>query len=223
MILRANGELETDATDPAWLEIRHVATVRTVNLILSPPAGIVWHADEDPWSPSRAERLARKFERRPAKGEHAGSYNLVVDRPGIVWACGSTWVGSWHAGGSIVQGLPANACTLGICVANPGRLKKGTDGKWRCWPYKDSIGDCRQVDVTDLDLVARAGAHWLPYTAEQLEACRLITRACAAAWGSCLSWTHGELNPENREDPGPLFPLDEMRGLSLPAERPDAC
>jgi N-acetyl-anhydromuramyl-L-alanine amidase AmpD len=77
------------------------------------------------------------------------------------------------------------------------------------------------VDVGGVEPGAASGAHWLPFTVPQLSAIRAIAMACAAAWGRCGHLAHSDLEPSNREDPGPLFPMASLLRLSLPAERPE--
>ena len=219
-----DGRFVLDGQDPPWLELRRVDSVRTCSLVASPPLGIVWHADEDPWDLTRAGRLAQTCAHPVAPGQHAGSYHVLIDRPGTIWQLAPTTVGAWHAAPARLSGaqLPANGASLGVCVLNPGRLRQGLDGLWRCWPWRDAPRDRRVCQVSEAELQRAAGDRWWPYTAEQIEACRRLTRACAAAWGRCESWTHAELMPAEREDPGPLFPLAEMQALDLPAEAPTA-
>lgn len=140
------------------------------------------------------------------------SAHLVVGRDGTVTQLLPFDAIAWHAGRSAWGGRQEfNDFSLGIEIDNAGRLRE-RDGAYLSW-----LG-CAYGPAAAVRAVHRnetEPAWWQRYPALQLEVVESVCRLLVARYG--LRWIlgHEEIAPGRKDDPGPAFPLDELRGRLL--------
>lgn len=130
----------------------------------------------------------------------AQAYPRVSELPVPVVQCCSWYDRAWHA-------KAANHWAYGIEICNMGELRRGADGQMVCWrnewtsPWGGSA-------------VAMNGRWWEPWRYDQIRAVVMLLRRMAypAEAGLVRSLILGhEQVQANKFDPGPLFPLREVR------------
>lgn len=140
--------------------------------------------------------------------DRQASAHLFIDDDGTIYQCIPFSRGAWHVGPDpkkrhYIGGVPANRCAAGIEVRNAGLLKKrGNDyytGWWRG-------GTLRKVDP--VRVVKAGGRYWEKYSPEQFASARLLCAALVERYDIPKinrRFTHAQLNPDRRTDPGPLW------------------
>ncbi len=119
-----------------------------------------------------------------------------------------------HAGkNAFWRGRPnVNAFSVGIEINNPGPLLLGTDGA-----YRDVYGRKWDGDVTH-GKHARPGfpwQHWATYTQDEIAAVTALVLAIKERYGIVDAVGHDEVR-KDKSDPGPAFPMQELRRLVFP-------
>lgn len=116
---------------------------------------------------------------------------------------------AWHAGESRWDGLKSlNAHSIGIEIVNAGKLHRTSRG-WVTWAERVVPEDEVTVATHKHESVATG---WHEYTAEQIDAVLELGVALHAAFGFKDVLGHDDIAPDRKKDPGPLFPLDALRG-----------
>ncbi len=143
------------------------------------------------------------------------SAHVVIDRDGGVTQLLPFDTIAWHAGASRhLQRTGLNKYSIGIELVNAGWLRKSDEVY-----LAESGREYRRDEV--LYAVHRNSAvpfvYWHKYTEDQLSAteelCALLIGAYPVKW----ILGHEEIAPERKQDPGPAFPLDDLRRRLLGA------
>ena len=146
--------------------------------------------------------------------ERKVSAHLVVARDGTVTQLLPFDTVAWHAGKSQWQGRRGfNDYSIGIEVDNPGRLQE-RDGRYVSWfgqdyPEEEVVRAVHRNEST--------ASHWHRFTPVQL---RVVEDLCALLmreYGIEHILGHEEIAPDRKDDPGPAFPLDDLRVRLSPA------
>lgn len=144
-----------------------------------------------------------------AMRERSLSAHLVVDRDGSVIQCRAFNRVASHAGASRwvdpntnkrYEGL--NACSIGIEIANAGN----DEGALK-WARK-------QPGFASITAKHRNGGktvEWEKYPAAQLEAVTEIAKLLVETYHLDDVTGHDCIAPERKDDPGPAFPMEELR------------
>jgi N-acetylmuramoyl-L-alanine amidase len=139
-----------------------------------------------------------------AKGASA---HLVIDRDGTIYQCRPFDRTAGHAGvsqwadpktGRRFSGL--NACSIGIELANAG----DSDVRWAR----------QQPGYATLRAAHRNGgraADWEVYPAAQLAACEAVSKLLVARYKLDDITGHDCIAPARKTDPGPAFPMQQLR------------
>jgi N-acetylmuramoyl-L-alanine amidase len=138
------------------------------------------------------------------------SAHLVVGRDGAVKQLIGLNRVAWHAGiSSLGSRTNLNRYSIGIEIDNAGRLEK-SGGRYKAWFgrfYEES-----EV-FTGTHRNESRESHWHAYSEPQLEAVFEICRALHQAFGIKHIVGHEEIAPKRKVDPGPAFPMDELRRI----------
>ncbi|MFC3691715.1 N-acetylmuramoyl-L-alanine amidase [Chenggangzhangella methanolivorans] len=138
------------------------------------------------------------------------SAHLVIDRDGATTQMVEFNRIAWHAGKSSWSGLDGlNKYSIGIEIANAGRLSKGADGKWRNWA-NNVVPDADVIVATHKHENTPAG--WQRYTADQIEAVIEIGVALHQKYGFADVLGHEDVSPGRKVDTGPAFPMGSVAG-----------
>ena len=136
------------------------------------------------------------------------SAHLVVGRDGAVTQMMAFDRSAWHAGVSAWEGLTnLNGHSIGLEMANAGKLVRGPAGGWRSWSG-DPVRD-------DEVLIARhrneaAEAAWHRYSEAHVATVSAIGAALHTAYRFKGVVGHEDIAPRRKVDPGPAFPLKEV-------------
>lgn len=136
------------------------------------------------------------------------SAHLVLGRDGSITQLAPFNVKTWHAGKSAWDGLTGlNSYSLGIEMDNAGRLSKvGT--KYRAWFQKEYPED--QV-IQAKHKFEKAPAYWHAYTEVQIERALELARLLVKTYRLRDVIGHEDIAPQRKNDPGPAFPLVNIR------------
>lgn len=141
------------------------------------------------------------------------SAHIVVERDGSITQMVPFNKKAFHAGRSSWKGREfCNAFSIGIEIVNPGEL----DAHGKAWfgqTFPDSVRKTTKEHGT---------ANWIGYTPEQVSAVTEICRALVDQYEIHDITTHWFISPKRKVDPGPLFPLEELRAAVFPASSPIA-
>ena len=139
------------------------------------------------------------------------SAHIVVERDGSITQMVPFNKKAFHAGRSIWKGREfCNAFSIGIEIVNPGELD-ATGKAWFNQTFPDSVRKTTKEHGT---------ANWIGYTPEQIEAVTEICKALAKQYSIEDVTTHWFVSPKRKVDPGPLFPLEELRAAVFPEASP---
>lgn len=125
---------------------------------------------------------------------------------------------AYHAGKSSYNGrVGYNAFSIGIEISNPGYLVKNPkgDGYVTWWEKKKTTpktapedmvfeGEHRNPKLTPMKF-------WYKYPEEQIKSVYAICEALCQAYDIKEILGHEEIAPGRKADPGPAFPLDDLR------------
>ena len=146
-----------------------------------------------------------------SKGAKASAH-VVIGRDGSVTQLVPFNRIAWHAGASSWEGLDGmNSYSLGIELDNAGRLTRHGD-KWQAW-----FG----TDYDSADVVQAVHKHesalcgWHNYTAQQIEAALQVAGLLLEKYALLDVVGHEDIAPHRKCDPGPAFPLSNLRSRLL--------
>ncbi len=232
-----NGWLIGDAADPL---VKRYPTVRTYPLTTPAPLGLVWHTTDGTGGPGYAEMLAQGARRFRPGVDRPASWHVLIARNGAIYQSASFQVGTWPVGKpGVIAGRKfanINVGTVGVEIENAGRLRRIGDRAYS-WPYyvnPNAPSNERRVDPA-LALPIERGVETSAglfdgFTPAQGLAAAAMLRALVTryAWTRDVSgYGHVEFDPQNREDPGPIWKdtvmprvLDRVFGTAAAAPIP---
>jgi N-acetylmuramoyl-L-alanine amidase len=114
----------------------------------------------------------------------------------------------WHAGVSSWDGREAfNQYSLGIEIDNAGQLEE-RDGRYLSWFGQEYPAE--EV-VHAIHRNQQEATYWQTYTPGQLEVVEELARLLVSTYGLRYILGHEEIAPDRKVDPGPAYPLEELR------------
>lgn len=142
------------------------------------------------------------------------SAHLVIGREGEIVQLAPFDVVTWHAGRSRWKDRTAlNHYSIGIEMDNAGLLTE-KDGHYFSWfrkeyPVQDVVQAVHRNEV--------GPKWWHRYTEIQVATVLNVCRLLVETYGIKEILGHEEISPGRKTDPGPAFPLDELRNEWIPA------
>ncbi len=147
--------------------------------------------------------------------ESKASAHLVLARDGRITQLVSFNVKTWHAGLSHWDGLSGlNGYSIGIEMDNAGPLKKVGD-KYQAWFGTLYAEDEVVLAKHKLDDESR---WWHAYTEIQIQKALELAQLLARHYGLKDVVGHEDIAPDRKRDPGPAFPLENVRASVLGRE-----
>ena len=143
------------------------------------------------------------------------SAHMVVGREGKVIQLADLNVITWHAGksGYVFPDKKRgyfNKYSIGIEIANDGFLTK-KDGKYYNW-YKKEVSEDLVYEGRHKNFPQTRSLLWHTYTDEQIKKVYDICKAIIKEYPSIkYILGHDEISPGRKADPGPAFPIDDLR------------
>lgn len=140
------------------------------------------------------------------------SAHLVVGRDGSITQLVPFNKVAWHAGQSHWNGITGlNNYSIGIEMDNAGELRK-TGNKYLTWfsaeiPAEDVI-EARHKHRT-------ANSFWQTYTPIQIERSLALAKLLVQTYQLTDVIGHDDIAPIRKSDPGPAFPLENIRSSAL--------
>ena len=136
------------------------------------------------------------------------SMHLIIGRDGKIAQLLPFDAIAWHAGRSEYNGRKLyNNYSIGIHLVNAGQLNL-ENGSYRAWFGKT-------IDKNDVEQAmwpnAKQVTYWHKYTPIQIERAEQIVDLLIEKYNIREILGHNEISPGRKMDPGPLFPLKEMR------------
>ena len=145
------------------------------------------------------------------------SAHLVVDRDGSITQLLPFDTIGWHAGRSRWgDRTEFNACSVGVEIDNAGRLHE-RDGRLFTW-FEREIDSAEAVQGVHRNETETCWWHRFPDP--QLAVVEKLCRLLVDTYPVGLILGHEEVAPQRKIDPGPAFPLDEIRQRVLPRSMP---
>jgi N-acetylmuramoyl-L-alanine amidase len=151
--------------------------------------------------------------------ERRVSAHLVVARDGEVTQLLPFNIIGWHAGRSKWHEREGfNKYSIGIEIDNAGQLEE-RDGRYESW-FGRAYSE--EEVVRGVHRNQTAETCWHRYTPEQLRVVEALCAALIEGYGIKHILGHEEIAPNRKVDPGPGFPLDQMRARLLEGPVVDA-
>ncbi len=141
------------------------------------------------------------------------SAHIVVARNGAITQMVPFNFKAFHAGISEWQGRrDLNAWSIGIEIANWGFLKERSDGALTSWAGR--VVERQDAAYATHKYGAPSG-YWEKYEKAQIESVERLCRFLCRYYGISIVVGHDDVAPGRKADPGPLFPIDDVRAYSL--------
>jgi N-acetylmuramoyl-L-alanine amidase len=144
--------------------------------------------------------------------ERKVSAHLVIGRDGSVTQLLPFDTIGWHAGKSAWgerQGF--NQYSIGFEIENAGQLEE-RDGRFASWFGREYPAD--EV-VQAVHRHHTRPTYWHRFTQVQIQVVEVLCALLIRHYGICHILGHDEIAPGRKVDPGPAYPLDELRGRLL--------
>lgn len=140
------------------------------------------------------------------------SAHFVIERDGTIVQMVDCNLKSWHCDPSEWNGIKnCNNFSIGIELVEPGRLRKVNSTTLTAW-YKSSwpIDEAEEIDSPQHN----KPGFWWRFEPAQIEACRALVTALAAAYTTIEDVVaHYEIAPGRKEDPSPTFPMADLKAI----------
>lgn len=137
------------------------------------------------------------------------SAHLVISRDGDITQLVPFNKTAFHAGKSTWLGRHgANAWSVGVELANWGKLSESDDGQPLTWTGKPLSKD-QCVQATHKN--GHTLEWWERYSLKQLDACVEVCRAIAQEYSIQEVVGHDDIAPERKTDPGPALDLSYIQ------------
>jgi N-acetylmuramoyl-L-alanine amidase len=146
-----------------------------------------------------------------AKGANA---HLLIDRDGTVIQCRAFDLTANHAGksrwrdpntGTLYDGV--NSCGIGIELANAGDNVSGSVAAPKAFGKYPCEAGAIRAEHKNEDAIKM----WEKYPRAQLDACFAAAKALVDRYKLDDVCGHEDIAPERKNDPGPAFPMQELR------------
>ncbi len=158
-----------------------------------------------------AESSAEWFKDSSAKA----SAHIVIGRDGKIIQLIDFNKKAWHAGQSKWGSINSfNDNSIGIELDNPGRLTK-VDNKYFSW-FKKEYSKDNVVEATHKH--ENSPSYWYEYTEKQIESCLKLCTLLMSKYNIQDILGHDDIAPFRKNDPGPLFPMENFRSKLLGRE-----
>ena len=139
------------------------------------------------------------------------SAHLVIGKKGEVFQLAKFNQRTWHAGKSSYNGRKGyNSLSVGIEIDNVGWLKKMENGKFSRTRLQAEYDESQVVNEPHFNPNIRH-RYWEKYTQEQIDVVFEICKLLRDQYGIVEILGHDEIAPDRKQDPGPAFPMDELR------------
>jgi N-acetylmuramoyl-L-alanine amidase len=140
--------------------------------------------------------------------EAKASAHVVIARDGTITQLVPFNLEAWHAGKSHWDGLEGlNRHSIGIELDNAGKLTR-QGSKWVDWAGRQ-VPDAEVQEATHKNEPERTG--WHTFTETQLKATRELGALLIQTYGLKDVIGHDDIAPGRKTDPGPAFPMKELR------------
>lgn len=144
--------------------------------------------------------------------EAKASAHLILARDGSICQLAPFNVKTWHAGISHWDGVTGlNSASIGIEMDNAGPLKKVGD-KYQAWFGTLYTEDQVIYAKHRLDEEPR---WWQAYTEVQIQRALELARLLVRHYDLKDVVGHEDIAPDRKRDPGPAFPLEQVRASVL--------
>ncbi len=143
------------------------------------------------------------------------SAHLVIGKKGEIFQLAKFNQRTWHAGKSEYNGRKNyNNYSIGIEIDNVGWLIKQPNGKFSRVRLNAEYTEDQVVNARH-NIPNVKYDYWEKYTAEQLDVVFDICDLLRQTYGIVEILGHDEIAPTRKQDPGPAFPIDELRSEVL--------
>ena len=198
MIIKDNAWLDTGQAD---FPVEHLSCTKNDRKFSNGlPNSIIIH-----YTAGRSAESSAKY---LAKPDVKASAHVVIGRDGKIYQLVPFDTISWHAGVSAYREMTGlNKYSVGIEVENAGELKK-------VGPHYESwFGEKYPPEevVTAKHRNHSYVGYWHNYTRKQLEAVETLCELIKEKYNIKYILGHEEIAPDRKKDPGPAFPLDQLR------------
>jgi N-acetylmuramoyl-L-alanine amidase len=147
--------------------------------------------------------------------ESKASAHLVLARDGTITQLAPFNIKTWHAGLSHWDGLSGlNSYSIGIEMDNAGPLKKVGD-QYQAWFGTLYAEDRVVLAKHKLDDEPR---WWHAYTEVQIQKALELAQLLVRHYDLKDLIGHEDIAPDRKRDPGPAFPLENVRAIVLGRE-----
>jgi N-acetylmuramoyl-L-alanine amidase len=150
------------------------------------------------------------------------SVHFVVERDGTIEQQVPVNRRAGHAGRSSYHGTHnVNGFSIGIEIVNPGKMTS-SDGRV-AKPWFGTAYDVAEFNIQRVSTKEHGDGWWMPYTEAQIEAVRALLRVLFDGVPSLKDIVaHWYISPGRKTDTNPLFPLDQIKSLTLGRDDPHA-
>jgi N-acetylmuramoyl-L-alanine amidase len=140
------------------------------------------------------------------------SAHLVVGRDNSITQLVPFDTVAWHAGNSSYNGRSGyNNYSIGIEIDNAGELTKTGDVYRSCFNKDYPVEEVAKLTHRN-EIVEK---FWHVYPSAQIQIVRQVCNLLCNTYVIRSILGHEEISPGRKIDPGPAFPLDELRNLIL--------
>lgn len=178
----------------------------------------ICNKDSGVFKPNKLDTIVAHF---TAGSNLSGAYNtlidpkvkacahLIVDRDCTIYQLVPFNKETWHAGESKWRDRTfLNQYSIGVEIVNEGPLTPVNSDLFKSVWGKTYHSNEVMRAVHRNEKIPR---FWQLYTPEQIDVCREIFKVLVEEYGIKHILGHEEISPGRKIDPGPAFPLDDMR------------